>query len=184
MLDYHTAPPLSTLFSLFFHLCKQAVFHKQSLFLFLVGIGRLHKRNPLFWCTSWQNRLFTFAPQSSKVSATKFNGNEGHPVRRWETLPQRAAGGARPRSDSAPITVRSRAPKLMEVVGGDECARYSAADITPLTGRNRPSDGSNGCIPRGRAGGKLRWYHESSSSSVSLMGRRGRFYFRFWEETS
>ena len=68
---------------------------------------------------SWLFFLFTFAPQSSKVSPTKFNSDDGHSVRCCGDLPQRAAGGARLRRYSVPITVLSRAPKLL--VSGRRC---------------------------------------------------------------
>ena len=63
--------------------------------------------------TSWLFSLFTFAPQSSKVSPIKFNSDDGHSVRCCGDLLQRAAGGARLRRYSVPITVLSRAPKLL-----------------------------------------------------------------------
>ena len=80
--------------------------------------------------TSWLFFLFTFAPQSSKVSPTKFNSDDGHSVRCCGDLLQRAAGGARLRRYSVPITVLSRVPKLSGVVGDAGRARYSAADMS------------------------------------------------------
>lgn len=105
--------------------------------------------------------LFTFVPQSSKVSATKFNSDDGHPVRHCDHLLQRAAGGARPRRYSVPITVLSRAPKLL---------------TSGRRRRVRPiSRCGYDCILRGRASGKLRWYHGFDSSSVSFWDAEGVF---------
>ena len=118
-LDYHTFTLLSTLFYRIFPPLIAARDSQVVLMVIFSGARRFAQAALVKSRTSWLFFLFTFAPQSSKVSPTEFNSDDGHSVRCCGDLLQRVAGGARLRRYSVPITVLSRAPKLL--VSGRRC---------------------------------------------------------------